>query len=105
VSTYVLTTGGAGEAQENPFSHPIINNTDRVAKWSGPICIDNLSNGATKGDQFAARAFACKNDAMLKKLVSTVSRYIQNHAENQQDIRLDWDAMCELSSKAPKIKS
>ena len=105
VSTYVLTTGTAGEAQTEPFSHPIINKTDKVAKWSGPICIDNLSSGATKGDQFAARAFACKNDAMLLKLVSTVSRYIQHHAENQQDIRLDWDAVCKLSSKAPKIKS
>jgi len=41
----------------------------------------------------------------LKKLVSTVSRYIQDHAVNQQDIRLDWDAMCKLSEKAPKIKS
>jgi len=105
VSTYVLTTGTAGEAQTEPFSHPIINKTDRVARWSGPICIDNLSSGATKGDQFAARAFACKNDAMLLKLVSTVSRYIQHHAENQEDIRLDWDAVCKLSSKAPKIKS
>lgn len=105
VSTYVLTTGNSGEAQPEPFSHPITNNTDKVAKWAGPICIDNLSNGATKGDQFAARAFACKNDAMLKKLVSTVSRYIQDHAVNQQDIRLDWDAMCKLSEKAPKIKS
>lgn len=105
VSTYVLTTGTAGEAQTQPFSHPIINKTNRVAKWSGPICIDNLSSGATKGDQFAARAFACKNDAMLLKLVSTVSRYIQHHEKNQQDIRLDWDAVCKLSSKAPKIKS
>ncbi len=105
VSTYVLTTGNAGEGQVTPFSHPIVNKTDNIVKWAGPICIDNLSNGATKGDQFAARAFACKNDSMLLKLVSTVSRYIKHHEENQQDIRLDWDAMCELSSEAPDIKS
>lgn len=103
VSTYVLTTASVNEGQVNPFSQPIINNTELNAKWSGPICIDNLSSGATKGDQFAARAFACKNDAMLLKLVSTVSRYIRHHKENQQDIRLDWDAVCELSSEAPDI--
>ena len=27
VSTYVLTTGGHGEAQMEPFSHPIVNKT------------------------------------------------------------------------------
>ena len=44
-------------------------------------------------DQFAARAFACMNDPMLIKLVSTVGRYIPNHTKGQTDVRLDWDAM------------
>ena len=93
VSTYVLTTGTAGEAQTHPFSHPIINKTDRVAKWSGPICIDNLSSGATKGDQFAARAFALLNDNMTLQLVSTIRPYVynKNQADDVIPDRLDWE--------------
>lgn len=82
----------------------MINNTDGEPYWAGPICIDNLSSGASVGDQFAARAFACMNDSMLVKLVSTVRRYIQKHELNQEEIRLDWDAMCKLSEQAPELK-
>ena len=102
VSTYVLTTRNASDV--NPVIPNVINNTDNEPYWAGPICIDNLSSGASVGDQFAARAFACMNDTMLVKLVSTVRRYINGHEENQEDIRLDWDAVCKLSSKAPELK-
>ena len=86
------------------ISQPITNETDKTPYWAGPICIDNLSSGASVGDQFAARAFACMNDVMLVKLVSTVRRYIDTHTVNQKELRLDWDAMCELSKQAPEIK-
>ena len=102
VSTYVLTTRNTENV--NPVIPNVINNTDKEPYWAGPICIDNLSSGASVGDQFAARAFACMNDTMLVKLVSTVRRYIQEHQINQEDIRLDWDAVCKLSSKAPELK-
>tara|TARA_R100001163_G_C5057528_1_gene194039 strand:+ start:263 stop:1522 length:1260 start_codon:yes stop_codon:yes gene_type:complete len=102
VSTYVLTTKPTEVV--NPVLPNVVNNTDKEPYWAGPICIDNLSSGASVGDQFAARAFACMNDTMLVKLVSTVRRYINGHEVNQQDIRLDWDAVCELSSKAPELK-
>ena len=104
VSTYVLTTKRLGEGQAVTLLDNVINNTDEEPYWAGPICIDNLSSGASVGDQFAARAFACMNDTMLVKLVSTVRRYIQGHEANQEEIRLDWDAMCKLSSEAPELK-
>ena len=104
VSTYVLTTKRLGEGQAVTVLDNVINKTDKEPYWAGPICIDNLSSGASVGDQFAARAFACMNDTMLVKLVSTVRRYIQEHEAEQDNIRLDWDAMCKLSSEAPELK-
>lgn len=102
VSTYVLTYRPSEPVNE--VLPNVINNTDGEPYWAGPICIDNLSSGASVGDQFAARAFACMNDSMLVKLVSTVRRYIQKHELNQEEIRLDWDAMCKLSEQAPELK-
>tara|TARA_R100000458_G_C8275329_1_gene250380 strand:- start:2278 stop:3495 length:1218 start_codon:yes stop_codon:yes gene_type:complete len=93
VSTYVLTRTTINDNVIPAIAEPTIDNDEYGYKWSGPICIDNLSSGASVGDQFAARAFACMNDPMLIKLVSTVSRYIPNHEKGQMDIRLDWDAM------------
>lgn len=93
VSTYVLTKVNASDNVIPAIKEPTIDNDEFGYKWSGPICIDNLSSGASVGDQFAARAFACMNDPMLIKLVSTVGRYIQGHKKGQEDIRLDWDAM------------
>lgn len=104
VSTYVLTTKPIGENDVMVEINNVINNSVNQPYWAGPICIDNLSSGASVGDQFAARAFACMNDPMLIKLVSTVGRYIRNHEENQDEIRLDWDAVCKLSVEAPELK-
>jgi hypothetical protein len=105
VSTYVLTSKTIGENEiMQDLEQPLTNTTNKQPYWAGPICIDNLSSGASVGDQFAARAFACMNDTMLVKLVSTVRRYINGHEVNQEELRLDWDAMCELSKQAPEIK-
>ena len=93
VSTYVLTRTTINDNVIPAIAEPTIDNDEYGYKWSGPICIDNLSSGASVGDQFAARAFACMNDPMLIKLVSTVGRYISGHKKGQMDIRLDWDAM------------
>lgn len=93
VSTYVLTKTSTKDNVIPAIAEPTIDNDEFGYKWAGPICIDNLSSGASVGDQFAARAFACMNDPMLIKLVSTVGRYIQGHTKDQMDIRLDWDAM------------
>ena len=104
VSTYVLTSKPLGDNDIMVELDNVTNNTNKQPYWAGPICIDNLSSGASVGDQFAARAFACMNDTMLVKLVSTVRRYINGHEAGQEDLRLDWDAMCELSKQAPEIK-
>tara|TARA_R110002012_G_scaffold303918_1_gene506203 strand:+ start:2076 stop:3338 length:1263 start_codon:yes stop_codon:yes gene_type:complete len=104
VSTYVLTSKTLGENDIMVEVDNVINNTEEQPYWAGPICIDNLSSGASVGDQFAARAFACMNDPMLVKLVSTVGRYIRGHEEGQEEVRLDWDAVCKLSEQAPEIK-
>jgi len=93
VSTYVLTKAVGNENVIPTIKEPVIPMGEHGHTWSGPICIDNLSSGASVGDQFAARAFACMNDPMLVKLVSTVGRYITGHEKDQMDIRLDWDAM------------
>ena len=93
VSTYVLTKVGSSDSVIPTIKEPVIELEEGGYKWAGPICIDNLSSGASVGDQFAARAFACMNDPMLIKLVSTVGRYITGHEKDQEDIRLDWDAM------------
>ena len=104
VSTYVLTSKVLGQNDIMVELDNVVNETNKQPYWAGPICIDNLSSGASVGDQFAARAFACMNDTMLVKLVSTVRRYINGHEAGQEDLRLDWDAMCELSKQAPEIK-
>jgi hypothetical protein len=91
VSTYVLTTTPNTTGIRAVVTEPTVG--DHNYHWAGPICIDNLSSGATVGDQFVARAMACLNDPMLCKLVSTVSRYIPSHKEGQKEWRLKWDAL------------
>ena len=41
-------------------------------QWNGPICIDNMNNDSSLGDQFAARVLAFINDNVTIKLVSTL---------------------------------
>ena len=51
-------------------------NEDEPADWLGSICIDNMVNGSSLGDQFAARALSFLNDNITIKMVGTVKRYI-----------------------------
>jgi hypothetical protein len=46
--------------------------------WRGPICIDNMAQGSSLGDQFASRIFAVMNDSMTVARVSTLSHYLRN---------------------------
>ena len=64
--------------------------------WSGPICIDNMQSGASVGDQFASRAFACMNDKVTISMVSTLRGYFSaDMQENpkKHKVRLDWNAL------------
>jgi len=92
VSTYVLVGKSNYRANENPYP----SKSKRPLYWSGPICIDNMEGGASKGDQFATRALACMNDKILIARVGTVTSYLQNLKENQTKVRLDWDALSDL---------
>ena len=40
--------------------------------WRGPICIDNLHNNSSNGDQMAARAMLLRNDVIASKLIHTL---------------------------------
>ena len=64
VSTYVWAPSASEEGEEpEPY-------------WKGPICIDNMSEGSSLGDQFAARVLALLNDNLTVGRVSTISRYL-----------------------------
>lgn len=45
-------------------------------RLKGPICIDNIHNNSSVGDQYAARALALLNDKATVELVNTIRRYI-----------------------------
>jgi len=62
--------------------------------WSGPICIDNIHNNSSVGDQFVARAMALLNDSNTVKLVNTISQYLTaGMMDGTQMQRLSWDAI------------
>ena len=42
----------------------------------GPICIDNIHDNSSVGDQYAARALALLNDEATLKLVYTIAKYL-----------------------------
>lgn len=48
----------------------------RECHWKGSICIDNLTQGSSLGDQFATRALAFINDRVTMKMVGTIRSYI-----------------------------
>ena len=53
------------------------NDDDLEPKWQGPICIDNMNNDSSLGDQFAARVLAFINDDMTTKIVNTIKSRIK----------------------------
>ena len=62
--------------------------------WSGPICIDNIHNNSSVGDQFVARAMALLNDKQTVKLVNTISSYLdKTMIDGSIPQRLNWDAI------------
>tara|TARA_R110002020_G_scaffold184548_2_gene381648 strand:+ start:10463 stop:11719 length:1257 start_codon:yes stop_codon:yes gene_type:complete len=91
VSTYVLVDGEGNYGSEVKCEYPT--RGSKKLFWNGPICIDNMQGGASKGDQFATRALACMNDTILKDRVGTVTHYIRSIKEGQTKIRLDWDEL------------
>jgi len=60
---------------------------------SGPICIDNLNDTSSVGDQFATRAIALMNDNIIVKRVSTINKRLSEREMGQTEIRIDFDAL------------
>ena len=69
---------------KTPFQHGYLD---------GPICIDNLNDNSSVGDQFATRAIALMNDNIVVKRVSTIDRRIKDLEVGQTEERIDFDAL------------
>ena len=91
VSTYVCQPRLQSNEEGNPL--PL---EDCEWAWHGPICIDNMSEGSSLGDQFAARAFALLNDTMTIKMVNTIKRYL---IAPENTNRKDFDEMLRVQNK------
>jgi|TARA_R110000824_G_scaffold35603_5_gene111439 hypothetical protein len=75
----------ADEGRGMKVSHQNVN-TYRVSSvneegWmghtlNGPICIDNLHNNSSIGDQLSARAMVLMNDKVARSMIYTLKRYI-----------------------------
>ena len=62
----------------------------------GAICIDNMTNNSTLGDQFATRAIAMMNDVITIQRVNTIRRYIpeeEGFEIGQEKHRMNWDEL------------
>ena len=75
------------------FTHKETNKPIQNGYWEGPICIDNLNDKSSVGDQFATRAIALMNDNIIIKRVSTLSRRLKELETNQEEIRIDFDEL------------
>tara|TARA_R100000152_G_C6775219_1_gene203482 strand:+ start:928 stop:2241 length:1314 start_codon:yes stop_codon:yes gene_type:complete len=86
VKTYAFITSESYELElaENhvegneyvPRNRHNLKNTFYNGNLRGPICIDNIHDNSSVGDQYAARALALLNDDVTLKLVYTIAKYI-----------------------------
>jgi len=95
VNTYVFEKYGAND--EFPSNSSTPNDVDyeradsNTKTWRGPICIDNLHNNSSTGDQMAARAMLLKNDTMAYKLVYTLKNLKLNTFERLKEPLVKWE--------------
>jgi hypothetical protein len=62
--------------------------------WAGPICIDNMTQTTSMGDQMASRAIVLLNDNVAVKRISTIANYLETgHTEGQNEIRINFDVI------------
>ena len=66
----------------------------------GPICIDNIHDNSSVGDQYAARALALLNDEVTLKLVYTIAKYLPKPVRNGE-IESRFDDFDNLDENAP----
>ena len=64
----------------------------------GPICIDNVHDNSSLGDQYVTRALALLNDKTTFKLVNTIAKYIPKEIqEGSGESRFDFENMSQDS--------
>ena len=86
VKTYVFIHEQFLPKKEN-YTNNFLNGT-----LQGPICIDNIHDNSSVGDQYAARALALLNDKTTVKLVNTIGRYIPKEiTEKGKESRFDFE--------------
>ena len=66
----------------------------------GPICIDNIHDNSSVGDQYAARALALLNDDVTVELVYTIARYLPS-AVREGKIESRFEDFDSLDETAP----
>jgi len=97
VSTYMLYVNEDSNREPSPIIALNKLSVPEGTQIIGPICIDNMMSGASKGDQYAARAMAVMNDHVLGTYVSTVRSYLQTLSDENNNsmkpCRIDWDAV------------
>jgi len=104
VKTYAFITEDAAAlnfkniSDDNPRLHgraAYSGNSFENGNLRGPICIDNIHDNSSVGDQYAARALALLNDDITLELVYTIAKYIPKEVrEGVIDSRFnDWASL------------
>lgn len=85
VKTYVFVHADYFTGEMQTVKNEFLNGQLR-----GPICIDNIHDNSSVGDQYAARALALLNDNITLDLVYTIARYIPEKVrEGKGESRFD----------------
>ena len=104
VKTYAFVSheSTAKELEEEGMRKPYTPNKNVFYNGTlrGPICIDNIHDNSSVGDQYAARALALLNDEVTLKLVYTIAKYLPKPVRNGE-IESRFDDFDNLDENAP----
>lgn len=91
VNTYLFENYGTNIEHTEPPNDIGYERSDSNNKtWRGPICIDNLHDNSSIGDQMAARAMLLKNDTMASKLIYTIRSYDFSKVQRINHTLVEW---------------
>tara|TARA_R100001015_G_C4626288_1_gene185190 strand:+ start:149 stop:1438 length:1290 start_codon:yes stop_codon:yes gene_type:complete len=95
--------GGMKRGHQNVNTYRVLGdgNTWKGCSLQGPICIDNLHNNSSIGDQLSARALILMNDQMAGPLIYTIRHTIENMLKSGgEGHRLNIGKLIKWSEKA-----
>jgi hypothetical protein len=95
--------GGMKRGHQNVNTYRIVEKGDgwKGCSLQGPICIDNLHNNSSIGDQLSARALILMNDQMAGPLIYTIRQTIEKQVKSgAEGHRLDVSKLNKWSEKA-----